>query len=106
MSTGNDFVSAEWVKARKEHHCEECSKAILPGSTYQRHAQVYEGEFAALKFCRKCAVLWSLIQKRPWWHEDEWTYGSLREYIRGHAEVVLWKCQKKWEAVEPKEATA
>ena len=41
-------------KARKQHRCDECRGAILPGQTYLDERYLFEGEVSTHKTCQCC----------------------------------------------------
>ena len=52
-----DFYTDKWYKTRKQHRCDECTKAILIGQTYLRASGKWEGEIQTFKTCEDCEEL-------------------------------------------------
>jgi hypothetical protein len=48
------FMQDKIVKARKVHHCSECSRVILPGEKYEHTKCVMDGEWSRHKTCLDC----------------------------------------------------
>lgn len=46
-----------WRKARKQHRCDGCGAAILPGERYIVHFSKYEGEVSSAKLCAACDLI-------------------------------------------------
>lgn len=46
-----------WRRARKEHRCEGCQRAIKPGSRYCITFSVFDGYASSEKSCRPCTAL-------------------------------------------------
>ena len=53
--SSNPFIVFKWHKARKEYHCRNCNKLILPGDRYFR--LIGKKDFTRLfcdVYCEKC----------------------------------------------------
>ncbi len=50
-------------KARKDHRCCECQKAIPRGTHYSRIWGVWDGDARGFKVCDRCERIRELIQK-------------------------------------------
>lgn len=60
MADGGDRADVwlQWTpRARKEHKCAECGRAIAKGEIYRQTKALYEGGWLALKQCAHCMVL-------------------------------------------------
>ena len=66
------FHATNMRLARKEHKCEECSRVIERGETYEHSVGLYEGEFQVNKTCPDCLSLRDTLF-------CSWVYGSLWE---------------------------
>lgn len=53
-----------WRKARKEHRCDECAGAILPGERYLSYRWICQGEPGSFKECAKCRTVREIIADR------------------------------------------
>ena len=51
-----DFISSSALKARKQHRCGECGRAIEAGETYERTAGCWDGAVSTHKTCAHCVV--------------------------------------------------
>jgi hypothetical protein len=51
-------------RARKTHQCDECRRAILPGTHYLHVSGVGDGQPFSGHWHRECAILWDAV------HED------------------------------------
>lgn len=64
-------------KARKQHSCEECGGAILPGDRYEYVAGLWEGYFNYYKTCQHC------VDIRTWTKNNVpclcWAHGNTIE---------------------------
>lgn len=49
------ILSRTVCKARKEHHCCECHKAINAGRSYEIESGVYDSRMYTVKTCLTCA---------------------------------------------------
>lgn len=70
----------KYVRARTEHKCQECHRAIAPGESYHREVYLWEGVFNLHKTCAHCMVVRG-------WLQDEcggWLYGGVEEDAREH----------------------
>ena len=71
----------EMRKARKEHLCEECTRAILVGESYRRSFSVQDGSASTFRTCRHCVVA------QDWLAENcgGWMFSMCLEEMREHA---------------------
>jgi len=78
------FYQEKWHVARKRHVC-KCNHYIEPGKRYVAVAQVFDGDFSAVKLCRKhqCMVAaeWELME--PCEREEGIDYGDIRSSLLG-----------------------
>ena len=51
---GFTLLSESQPRAKKKHHCEWCSEAILPGDKYHAYSGMCDGEFQATKMHLEC----------------------------------------------------
>ena len=66
------LLSNKFVKARKIHNCNECSREIHSGEEYFKEATVYDGHFANHKTCEDCYSI------RQVFFSSGWHYGDIR----------------------------
>ena len=54
--SSNPFIVFKWHKARKEYHCRNCNKLILPSDRYLRliGKEDFTGQFYDNVYCEKC----------------------------------------------------
>jgi hypothetical protein len=62
--------STSTPKAKKEHCCEECQRAIHPGEQYERVWGIWDGYASTFKTCQRCL--------------------NLREYVKAHVPCFCW----------------
>ena len=72
------FHNAEIRKARKEHKCCECNRAILPKEKYEYVTGLWEGDIKTHKTCLTC------LEIRSVFFCDGWFYGQSKEYLQEH----------------------
>jgi hypothetical protein len=72
--------------AKKEHRCEECRRAILPGATYHHITGLFDGSWWSAKLCARCQRAWdrandrgAMVGTHP---EDGPSFGDLAEWLR------------------------
>jgi hypothetical protein len=46
-----------WHKARKQHKCYECHRAIHPGELYEKVWAIWDGNMGVVKTCTRCLDL-------------------------------------------------
>lgn len=95
---GDDMVTvlhAYGRRARREHKCNECGRAIAPGEQYLVERFVYEGHATTHKTCRHCEAV------RAWLADQcgGWVYGSVAEDIDEHANEAHYGLAVKLAAV-------
>lgn len=56
------FYSVTKPKARKQHRCEECGVAILPGELYERVSGKWDGYVDTFSTCERCHDLRMWVQ--------------------------------------------
>ena len=66
------------VKARKNHQCCECQKAIAPGDHYLKAKGLWEGEWSMFATCASCQKLWDYLEWMGW---ECPSHGELRDVI-------------------------
>ena len=64
------LLSNKFVKARKEHKCNECNRAIPIGEEYFKEATVYEGHFQGHKTCEDCYSIRQVFFSSGWYWGD------------------------------------
>lgn len=69
-------------RARKEHKCSECYRAIAAGETYRFECGMCEGEFETYRTCSHCMVARGWLLKNC----HGWVYSQVIEEIEEHAE--------------------
>jgi hypothetical protein len=62
--------SATTPKARKEHQCSECSRAVIVGEQYERVWGVWDGRQDTYRTCQRCL--------------------NLRAYVKAHVPCFCW----------------
>lgn len=70
----NDFHSEKMVKAKKEHVCRECGRAILIGERYEYVFAKSEDHSFTVKTCSECVEIRNCFM-------CSWHYGRVFEYI-------------------------
>ena len=65
-----DFYERSQRRARKEHRCLECRKAIRVGEVYEYVASKFEGELLCYKTCPRCL--------------------AVRQYVTAHVPCFCW----------------
>ena len=72
-----EIQEVRWPRAKKEHRCGECNRAIAKGENYQRCSGKFDGEFYDEKTCAQCAEIRSALSCEAWpvfgemWNEIE-----------------------------------
>lgn len=59
----NEFQVDTYPKARKQHRCDGCWKAIERGEKYHRCVGKFDGEMFVLRACYRCTALTEAIEK-------------------------------------------
>jgi hypothetical protein len=72
-----EFYSVITRKARKQHHCFECSNTINPKEKYTHVSGKWEGTIQSFSTCHKCTKLWNHIGK----HDNCLVHGQLYDTI-------------------------
>ena len=102
---GPEFFSKSTPKARKEHHCCECGRAIHSGEKYERHAGKWDGYFMEHVWCAHCSAAQAILAKRLdcpcWLYEDLWGESSLGGHIENGTDLRAWRLlvsarKRKW----------
>lgn len=65
-----EFYHQENRKAKKEHRCSECARAIEPGETYEHVRGKWNGDVDTFKTCPRCL--------------------ALKEWVRAHVPCFCW----------------
>ena len=73
------FMKDKIVKARKVHHCSECSRDIHPGEKYENTKAVMDGEWYLSKTCLDCQSLRLSFFESSYFGQ---LWESFREYLR------------------------
>jgi len=75
-----EFAAIVRPKARKQHKCCECGRAILPGERYESMSGKLDGEIERLKTCEHCA------SARDWLitHCGGFVFTQVDEELREH----------------------
>lgn len=82
-----DFFSESRPKARKEHQCDECLRAIAVGEKYRRGAGKWDGEICVRTTCSHCSVGMDLLGKEC----EGWVYEMVAEDLETHiSEILPW----------------
>lgn len=75
---GPTFHSVETRTAKKQHHCDECHRAISPGGKYERTFGVWDGRHDTYRTCAECASI------RDTFFCDGFIYGEVLWHLREH----------------------
>ncbi len=78
----SEVYSESTHRARKEHKCYECRRAIMPGEVYRRVFTVTEGDASSMKVCGHCIVAQDWLISNC----GGYVYGEVREEIEEHAQ--------------------
>ena len=87
MCYGELLSSAEH-RARKEHRCGICGKAIRPGEKYHYQSGKYEGEFYTTKAHRRCHDIQAALWNR---YEEDMCYIDPQEAAQTEAKENGWR---------------
>lgn len=68
-------------RARKQHLCCECGRAIEPGESYSFEVTLFEGRVRAYKTCAHCCTLAGWLSENC----DGWVYTQIVEECEEHA---------------------
>lgn len=72
-----EFYHSEMRKARKDHPCTECGRAIEPGETYEHVRGKWDGDVGTHKTCPRRMALKAWVQAHvPCFC---WAHGYIRE---------------------------
>lgn len=83
-----EFSRRTQPRARRQHKCTECDRAILPGETYERTVGRWDGEFCVFVTCEHCYdARQFMVNSLPCFC---WSHGSLHEEIRETLREVRW----------------
>jgi len=74
------FRFTDSCRARKEHWCDECARAILRGERYSRVMQKVDGNLYMWKTCRHCECAASYLKK----HCDGYVVGHMLDDMHSH----------------------
>jgi len=69
-------------KARKDHHCSECGRAIQKGEPYTHSSFGADGSVGTNKACSHCEVAGKWLQK----HCGGYCFGEISEELKEHYE--------------------
>lgn len=81
------ILSNAMRKARKEHHCYDCSRMILPGQVYQYQVQVDGGSLETFKVCARCASRLAALDLDG----DDACHVDFKEAAKEQARTTGWK---------------
>jgi hypothetical protein len=80
--------------AKKEHRCEECRRAILPGATYHHITGLFDGSWWSAKLCARCQRAWDRAHDRGallnQCEDDGVAFGELAEWLKE------WRVDARW----------
>lgn len=82
---GTSFADKVIQKSRKVHVCHECGRDIPKGSSYVIVSGTWEGDFFAMKMCRRCRKASQWLMKRG----HGWEGGSVLSSVRYCVEQEL-----------------
>jgi len=74
------LFSSKMVKARKPHRCVECGDTIVPGETYERTKQMYDGSFDSYATCDCCVDQRDTLMSQT--GAECWLVGGLQEALQ------------------------
>lgn len=89
---GNEFYSERTVKARKQHQCCECGRAIAIGEQYEHVSGKTEGDIWTARTCAECAEI------REAFVCGSWVFGQLWESIRDEL-FPMWRTKGAWDCL-------
>lgn len=72
----NEFETATWPKARKQHDCCACELPIRVGDIYERIAFKWEGQVECLKRCLRCSAIASALHEKQR-HSDSFDHEGI-----------------------------
>lgn len=90
-----DVWDVQVVRARKPHHCNDCTAGILSGEYYKRIDCLFEGEWDTMRLCARCVWGHARVYDyeigqgcKP--YESHCPVGFLWDHMSELAENVLW----------------
>lgn len=83
-----EVLSEKWLKARKQHNCQECERQIQLGEQYYREVTKFDGEIDTHKTCADCMSLRRNLCADFYW-------GQIREMIEDAIEYCDGKIPEK-----------
>lgn len=91
-----EFFDVQEPKARREHRCCECHRAIQPGETYCVSSGKWDGQFDSFKQCHECATLFVSFGRYSDASDDCCvSFGGLWESV---SEDLHWNSSRKLSA--------
>lgn len=82
---GVSFADRAVRAARKSHRCDECQREIRVGDSYRHVSGVWEGDFFAMRMCRRCSSAKAWLLGRG----HGWTGGSVLADVRSCVQQEL-----------------
>jgi hypothetical protein len=75
-------LSERTPKAKKIHHCTECSRAIEPGERYLMERCVFDDEMCIYKTCSHCQIAreWLIAECGGWLYQG--VHEDIEEHVR------------------------
>lgn len=58
-----EFCNSVTRKARKDHRCSECRRAIMAGETYEEHSGKWDGGMETFRWCAHCAAAREILDR-------------------------------------------
>lgn len=85
-----EYYRLRLVKAaRKQHRCEECGRAILPGERYENVHGKWEGAVSTLKTCANCLDIRQFVANSvPCFC---WAHGNMLDEARDAIQDAYWR---------------
>lgn len=86
-----EFWSKRDSKAKKEHRCYECGRAIKPGEVFETVAGKWDGHFDTFKTCSHCRDIRQFVKNSvPCFC---WAHGNLDEDVRNAIEEAYLRAR-------------
>ncbi len=82
---GMQLTQDNMRRARKDHRCGECGRAIQKGEIYRNISGLWEGEFVSEKTCGHCAIGQNLLSREC----DGFVFHAVAEDLHEHIREVL-----------------
>lgn len=95
-----DFYFADSRKARKEHKCDECRRAIRPGEVYQYVSGKWDGRVGVYKTCLHCEVTQKWLRRECHGFVHGMTAEDIEEHASDYRRMDLYRLaagmRRKW----------